>query len=425
MGEPAFPLFGELPPEIRLAVWAYYSLPKTPMVHAMSFDKTSDSFYIKHRKVILNSFPVDESLIRPDLEMVRVLMRTNREARYAVLRGRQLQATQKRKTPDTCTDVYYGGAWHKDLAQYPKFRYFFVNWDIDLFYFRCGLHIAMPLILHDCCVQKMQRIAVDIKGPDPDGSDGSLYVQRWPDFSGIKYNSSSPVQMEENRNYHIDNLKSLNHLTLVLPYQVFDLAYIDYSARPILSESSNADEMDPDEAQSEGSEDGTQDISNDGASNSDESTNDFDDDEDKPYSTKDPCSFNGFFFPTYNDRQSDRYIKLTYEGEAHLRDTDYLWHKIDQSKDGFGFHLVERTTKLVFRGMEVVYDWGMQPGGPITTTVDKWVRDTKSAAARNMYRICSRSVGVNMVMDHSGDWHPRHHNAVGYDRVWGDQDWRT
>ncbi|KAI1260401.1 hypothetical protein F5Y18DRAFT_432352 [Xylariaceae sp. FL1019] len=410
MAEPQFQLFEKLPTEIRVSVWAYYSLSKTPMVHAMSFDAAADSFYIKHRKVIINSFPVDETTTRPDFEMVRALMQTNREARYEALQGRELQGPQKRTTPDTCTDVYYGGAWHEHQSvETPKYHYFFVNWDTDLFYFRCGLHIAMGLILHDSCVQKMQRIAIDIRGPFWP-VDGDLMVPRWAKFSGVKY-AASPLPMTENRDYHSDNLISLEHLTLVLPYRVLYDAEITIS-EPSTLESSIADETDPGEAQGTGPEDIAQGIAINEAINFLEGVGDdvgFDEDD---YHCDDECSFNGLYFPNYMDRTTGRWK------ERETNDTP----KVDKEQDGFGFHLIERSTELLYGRKEAQYIPRETIDEPVATTLDRWVQGTKSAAARDMHRILGRNVGVNMVMDDSGDYR---RNVVGYDRVWGNRYWLT
>ncbi|KAI0451221.1 hypothetical protein F5B21DRAFT_528124 [Xylaria acuta] len=53
-----------------------------------------------------------------------------------------------------------------------------INWDIDMFYFRSGLHLTMHMALNGSCVQKMKRIAIEIRGPKVQGGTPWIFARR-------------------------------------------------------------------------------------------------------------------------------------------------------------------------------------------------------------------------------------------------------
>ncbi|KAI1427630.1 hypothetical protein F5Y12DRAFT_736120 [Xylaria sp. FL1777] len=69
-------------------------------------------------------------------------------------------------------DVFLGGVYNilnKDQRRLMLHSFFFVNWDIDMFYFRCGFQTVMHEIFDECCLHRIKHIAVEIDGPEARG----------------------------------------------------------------------------------------------------------------------------------------------------------------------------------------------------------------------------------------------------------------
>ncbi|CAJ2514227.1 Uu.00g023460.m01.CDS01 [Anthostomella pinea] len=107
-----FHRFSQLPPELRLAVWGYFSLSSEPAVHQFDDHRMQSAYLI-------------ESALIP---ATRTLMQVSREARDAVLKKRQ------------CIKA---GVFHATECFHPGGRWqgrwwagAFVDWEKDLFFFR-------------------------------------------------------------------------------------------------------------------------------------------------------------------------------------------------------------------------------------------------------------------------------------------------
>ncbi|KAF2971595.1 hypothetical protein GQX73_g1929 [Xylaria multiplex] len=112
----------------------------------------------------------------------RAVMKVNCEAREVVLAGRNPHRITLEKM-----DVFMGGLYYnEDETAPPEYdppllqKSFFVNPELDMFYFRRGLHKNPALFLDESCLQEMRRIAIDIR--DPISRDGMLYA---PSYSRL------------------------------------------------------------------------------------------------------------------------------------------------------------------------------------------------------------------------------------------------
>ncbi|KAI8949371.1 hypothetical protein F4801DRAFT_553390 [Xylaria longipes] len=156
-----FPQFSQLPFELRDAVWVRYALPRGPMLHSISNRYTEED-------VLLCSFVSSGPGINLwMLPTTLALTQVSREARKAVLAGRQLQRVDTYKI-----DVFLGGVFNirdRYKRRLMLHKFFFVNWDIDMFYFRHGLHTHMGRLLNWSFRSKMKRVAIDIIGPSIQG----------------------------------------------------------------------------------------------------------------------------------------------------------------------------------------------------------------------------------------------------------------
>ncbi|KAI0450233.1 hypothetical protein F5B21DRAFT_529221 [Xylaria acuta] len=205
MSELNFPQFSRLPFELRDAIWVRFALPRGPMLHSISYRHTVEdlrlcSFFLSGPGINLFMLPT-----------TRALMQVNQEARKAVLAGRQLQGVDN---SIYTIDVFLGGVYnirdgYKRHLMLHKF--FFVNWDIDMFYFRRGLHMHMGKFLDSSCLYKMKRIALEIKGPSAQ-VDG-LYA---PSYSQLFDGTSISA---------LANLPSLDTIYLVLDFHAVRRIY--------------------------------------------------------------------------------------------------------------------------------------------------------------------------------------------------------
>ncbi|KAI3322689.1 hypothetical protein HD806DRAFT_544719 [Xylariaceae sp. AK1471] len=184
----SFPLFPQLPPELRFIVWKQFALPKGPMfrknifslpsatIHNINDTNTatvSDSLllslyftgepfreiFILTLDTYLDMFPnvysrqprvISFPIIHPDaVSTVRRLMQVSREARHEVLNRRQLQRL-------------YPEAFDKPSVR-PKF--FFVNWDLDLFYIIFDSEKKIVNYIKESALSNIKNIAFEIDSP--------------------------------------------------------------------------------------------------------------------------------------------------------------------------------------------------------------------------------------------------------------------
>ncbi|KAI1349578.1 hypothetical protein F5Y01DRAFT_327337 [Xylaria sp. FL0043] len=201
MSEPSFPKFNLFPTELRLAVWNYYALPRTPLLWSVSYRGSVG-------ELLFCPFGLKGRTINPlMLPTMRALMKVNREAREAVLAGRELQRVKQggyRVTTFLNMVVNQSAMRRRQIEMH---NFFFVNWDIDVFYFRRGLHLDVGQFLDSSCLLKVKRIAIDIKTPwlelgEPEGS--RLHV---PPHAWLFYGTS--IQ-------NVERLPALRSIHLVL-----------------------------------------------------------------------------------------------------------------------------------------------------------------------------------------------------------------
>lgn len=160
MSELSFPQFNWLPFELRDAIWTYFALTRGPMIHTIS---------LKHGEaldLLLCSFESHGPGIDPNiLPTTRALMQVSKEARKAVLAGRRLQRLDSDMYE---VDVFLRGVYPPNTdSTWPLMfhKCFFVNWDIDMFYFPQNSRLDVAMFLNESRLHDIKRIAIDIDGP--------------------------------------------------------------------------------------------------------------------------------------------------------------------------------------------------------------------------------------------------------------------
>ncbi|KAI0433320.1 hypothetical protein F5Y09DRAFT_338739 [Xylaria sp. FL1042] len=237
-----FPKFNLLPWELRDVVWVNYALPQRPMLHSVSYR-------CSRRDLLLCSFVSQGRDIDPArLPTTRALMQVSKEARKAVLAGRQLQRV---KMVGYEINTFFGLLINANNGRGMHIRmhkFFFVNWDIDMFYFRRGLHIHVQNFLDKSCLLKMKRIAIDTKYP-------WFYVEKesqlnLPHYAFLFYGMSLSAV--------IRNLPALNAVHLVLDFHALRrlYAYTKLLKDKEVKEDTEADAPPQDEGNNNESEEG-------------------------------------------------------------------------------------------------------------------------------------------------------------------------
>ncbi|KAI1734965.1 hypothetical protein F4680DRAFT_453359 [Xylaria scruposa] len=234
MSEITFPQFSRLPCELRLKVWTEYALPPGPMIHSISYNGS----WPHGNNILLCSFGLGSpywnrynkySQVNVHyLSTTRSLMQVNYEARKTVLGGRQLQRVVDSNHFNVNT--FHGGSslgihpdGHVNVTDSRRphgmiyHKFFFVNWDIDMFYFRSGIQSVMHMILDESCLQKMQRMAVEIRGPR--ARNEGLYALWYTDLFDMQRTSRVPVVPAAPVSLTRRLLASVNKIFLVLGYK--------------------------------------------------------------------------------------------------------------------------------------------------------------------------------------------------------------
>ncbi|KAI0506522.1 hypothetical protein F5B22DRAFT_650635 [Xylaria bambusicola] len=101
-----------------------------------------------------------------DLPTIRALIQVSREARKVVLAGRQLHRFKADNTYETHS--FRGGVCYMEGEEkkHPILhKFFYVNWDIDMFYFRRGKQRYVTSIFDAEIRGKIKHIAIEINGP--------------------------------------------------------------------------------------------------------------------------------------------------------------------------------------------------------------------------------------------------------------------
>ncbi|KAJ2990261.1 hypothetical protein NUW58_g3040 [Xylaria curta] len=354
MSELHFPLFDQLPFELRRMIWTEYALPRGPMLHSISYGYSS-------AEVILCSFATSDpdSACRVNvlnLPTTRALMQVNREAREAVLDGRQLQRVVD--NDQHSINVFHGGFHSCSNGRIAILhRYFFVNWGIDMFYFREGLHISMHNILEQSCLQRMKRIAIEIRGPTILGR--ALCAPRYSPLFGISY--MKKVVPLPSCDLTRANLASVGTIFLVLDFNTVRGMYAFENA--------------PEESRTEVADQNEENPSERGEPLHYEST-------DEILDSDDECDYTDWICDLFIERE-------------------------------FGFHHVSPNPDRY--SMKPLCLWGRQDTlKREKISFEDWVGKMISGAQKDCKNFCGRSVDIQMVMDPFGgyDW-----MITSYDRV--------
>ncbi|KAI1348976.1 hypothetical protein F5Y01DRAFT_317176 [Xylaria sp. FL0043] len=155
MSDIRFPQFNRLPAELRHEIWDFFALPRGPVLHTMS------RTLLNGRRIALFSEVEEGLLMELDrLPTARALMQVNQEARIAVLSGRQLQ--NPFNSSSFAILARYGDTFHQ--------KFFFVNWDIDTFFFQNGTQRFIHSVFEKSALSKIKHIAIEIGGPKQDGN---------------------------------------------------------------------------------------------------------------------------------------------------------------------------------------------------------------------------------------------------------------
>ncbi|KAI0814149.1 hypothetical protein GGR55DRAFT_701872 [Xylaria sp. FL0064] len=147
--------FNRLPAELRHEIWDLFALPRGPVLHTIS------RTLLNGRRIALFSEVEEGLLMELDrLPTTRALMQVNQEARIAVLSGRQLQ--NPFDSSSFAILARHGDTFHQ--------KFFFVNWDIDMFFFRNGAQHIIHSVFEKSALSKIKHIAIEIDGPKQDGN---------------------------------------------------------------------------------------------------------------------------------------------------------------------------------------------------------------------------------------------------------------
>ncbi|RWA07585.1 hypothetical protein EKO27_g7508 [Xylaria grammica] len=354
MSDPNRSSFNRLPEKVRLAIWENFALPRRPLFHSISYAHHSERYFMLFTFDMTGDDKHSERdrLLRHST--TRALMQVNREARKTVLAGRELQRVAHTNM-NVCVGCTYGSISpvRPGLYGFILQKFFYVNWDIDMFYFRCGLHISNPLeaFLDKSCLPKMKQIAIDIRGPSAVGNN---YLLKAPTYKRIFGVYSDPYWT------FAQNLPSLNTILMVVDR---------HTSRKLWGHST----LDEDEW--EGPLVPDQDVDSDAGNN-------------------------------YGERDST-------EGE----DDEWMYLEWIESypKDEFGFHrfspefydmeLYRRLFCLVRQQLSV---------DKVKVPFKEWVEEIVSSAKEDAKEALGRPIDIQMVMDHLGSYD---NDIGGYHRL--------
>ncbi|TGJ87457.1 hypothetical protein E0Z10_g1280 [Xylaria hypoxylon] len=373
-----FPQFNRLPFELRDAVWVMFALPRSPMIHLISRKNSSADAYMLC-SFGWSDYDYRQRIDLPELSTTRALMQVNQEARKAVLAGRKLQSVN-----DSQMNVFLG---FKYIYERQGYRYehaivqkfFFVNWDIDMFYLRCCLFTNIDLFFDKSCLQKIKRIAVDCRGPRRQGN--TLYTPGYNKLFGLCSTS--------HWTFAHPGLTSLNSIYLVLGIYATRRLYA-YTQFLNIAESdedqqSGTDIVEQDEEdESASEEDESASEGDEGASEGDEISSEVESDEDG-----EADFFNGLF-------------GFTHEG----------WYKDllhDLPGDQIGFHHFEPES---YFDKPFIY-LSRRQASPTRVKISfrDWVQNTISRAKGEVGLSLGRPINIQMVMDQYGGFNSE---ARGY-----------
>ncbi|KAI1758066.1 hypothetical protein F4782DRAFT_524762 [Xylaria castorea] len=356
MSELKFPQFNRLPFELRDAIWVMFALPRGPMLHSISGRLT-------RKNIMICSFSLDGLAVNPlMLPTTRALMQVSHEARKAVLAGRQLQRLVHNIFK---YDVFLGGVYNvKDPKQRLMLhKFFFVNWAIDMFYFRQQLHMGMGRFLDSSFLSKVKRIAIDVEGPSTQGE--ILYAPNYSQLFGGT--SISDVII----------LPSLDTIYLALNFNAVRQMY-SYAQLMTDSESDSYEysEMGSDEQDEQNEQD----------------------EEDDSEVEEELDEVPELDSDTEEEEEYDD-IESSGDGFGSDDENDYGEWLNELPKDQFGFHHVEpETYSHLDRPLAVLFgeQW---PLSLIEISFQDWVDQMVSSTKAETEYFCGRPIGVQMVMD--------------------------
>ncbi|KAI1363634.1 hypothetical protein F5Y08DRAFT_340459 [Xylaria arbuscula] len=172
--------FSQLPPELRYKIWGVFGLPRGPMLHTLSSEQCPNVTIMTSMVYDKAYNDLDHQIDLTSLCTIRALMQVSREAREIVLAGRHMQRTTTHKTE---IKGFMGGV--TDPCEGPEpycvfHTFFFVNWDIDMFYFRFVLWPEMDYLFDAVSRESIRHIAIDVNGPEI--INGTLTAPRYCDF---------------------------------------------------------------------------------------------------------------------------------------------------------------------------------------------------------------------------------------------------
>ncbi|KAK5625275.1 hypothetical protein RRF57_000991 [Xylaria bambusicola] len=173
-----FPQFSRLPTELRYEIWSFHGLPRGPMLHTISPGRLATS-------VVMTSVAMDihneDYMI--DLPTIWASIQVSHEARKVVLAGRELQWFKQDRVLKT--RGFTGGVcniYEKKKRHPSVHNFFFVNWDIDMFYFRRGLQHHIGNLFDEKYTREIKHIAVEVNGPAE--ARGALHAPSYDEILG-------------------------------------------------------------------------------------------------------------------------------------------------------------------------------------------------------------------------------------------------
>ncbi|KAI0903189.1 hypothetical protein F4823DRAFT_636546 [Ustulina deusta] len=348
MPELKFPRFNQLPPELRDDIWARFALPRGPMLHSISPKVGMEDLMLG--SLALSGRDIDQMVNVYNLPTTRALMQVNQEARKAVLAGRELQKVSDHRYPDHMytLNVFLGGVYNindNGKRRLMLHRFFFVNWDIDMFYFRCGLQEVMHMFLDSDFLHKIKHIAIEIDGPK--SRRNVLYAPPYHNLWGTTI--SCPMSFIR------PSLPSVSTIYLAIGYYTVQRMGA-YMLHPKYNDSEN---------EGQGQDQNEPEVDSD-----DELETDF-----------------GMYFTDDIEWIDEEACE---EWLAQL------------PMDKYGFHHIEPSRKYVLKTLN--YLSGRKNPTRVEGSFSDWVDELTSRAKEETREICGQPVEVEMVMDHCGDF---------------------
>lgn len=316
--------------------------------------------------------------IVPQLPTTRALMQVSYQARRAVLAGREMVKCEGNVLKAFLGGLFPSASITQDWT--PKFHnYFFVDWEIDMFYFRGAVNVST--FLDQTSMYAIKRIAIDIEGPEDVDED----LLTAPEYDRDLFMEST-IQ-------DLSMLASLELLYLVLDYNFVRGMYSSRQRAIAAADEDGDDEDDDDDSETDEFED---DQGYDSEGNSIDGDGD-DASEEDPEQDEDDGTASEF---------------LDY-------DSDHIEWLCELGTERYGFHPVKRESDRHFQTTPTSVFEVRDRGTDDPIPFQEWAQKIMYWARLEAQCFCELPVDIHMVMDplggdDTGLIHAYYRESVGY-----------